>query len=127
LSDFGSERKFRAARKVRSGAPLSLVGERGETFDSSRCLAKMVMVLGCCARRALPACAFLPAISLDRLVLHFSTCSVLVASPMTDRRLHRPCGNQYLECGIGTGYLTAVGCVPQSNFLEEPLTCNRRR
>jgi hypothetical protein len=76
---------------VRSGAPLTL----REGGDSSRMSCKMFMVLGSRARRALPACAFLPAFSLDRFGLHFSTCSDLVASPMTDRRLHGPCGNQY--------------------------------
>ena len=71
MSDFGSERKFRAARKVRSGAPLSLVGERGETFDSSRCLAKWSWFWVVVLAEPFLLCAFLPAISLDRLVLHF--------------------------------------------------------
>lgn len=58
---------------------------------------EMVMVLG---SRAIPVCAFLPAFSLDRFGLHFSTCSDLVASPMTDRRLHGAVETNTLKCGI---------------------------
>jgi hypothetical protein len=62
----------------------------------------MVMVMGSCSSvfaEPFQLVLFFPLL-VDRFVLYLSTCSVLVASPMTDRRLHGPWETNTLEWGI---------------------------